>query len=1001
MSMGYDIPDEIKYKEKIVANLDLKQLGYAILFGMIAFFSYKIVPLSGEFKLITPSIFIIIGICFVFFGFEQKALDYLSYFIGIRKTGSRSKIAQKFFGIKEVKDNLIWLDDKAKIGMFKVQPINLNLLDSARRKVVLANYKAFLNQLSMPIQVLIKTTAVDLQNYFEKIETKSIRNGMTSTYSDFRMFEENFVSDKGVKKREYFLIARFRSDQSLDETSGKLSIIEESITACGLGINRLCDSELTDFLMDYGGEHQELGKAESKDEFKNMITPSLEFHPSYGIVNGELHQIVKVIGYPRKVDDGWLQSFLCKNEDYDISMHIQPASINHTLVYLHNQVIQQTSDLIMSTAKGTPNPSLEIKRADTMRIYEMLYKGEEKMFRVSIYIDNKAEDLKSLGLLAEKCVSNLNAQLMVPEKANWRTADSIKSTLPIADDKLGKNREILTSALTATFPFISPSNSNQNGVLFAHELETRNPIFLDLENQSNKHFFIIGISGSGKSYAAKYLAIQQLFKEDSKMYVLDPNGEYKGICNALGGDVIEISKESKSIINLFDLCGDDFGGKLLQLVSAFDIIMGGLNESQKAILSDAVSSMYASKGIEADDESTWENTPPKFSDLKETLEKMRKEFGTSSPQARSLEALYRRIKMYCKGGVFGFLDQDTKIRSENPVLCFDLSRLPSAVKPLMIFVVLGFIQRQISKDREAKTVLIDEGWVLLRSKEAEQYVLEFVKTSRKFNASIGFITQEVEDLLRSDAGRSILNTASVKILMRLNASSINLVSSNLRLNEYEENYLLSARKGQGLVLTEDNAYCFHIQASPKIHELITTNPNEEMKTRKEKIKEKIKIDAEKGLYETSKITDAQKTELMKKGHVIYKTKFTNNGKYIFYLVKIRSNESAEHSFLCWFTFNRLLEFGLKPKMNVGVGSDIQFNFRNKRICFEVETGKRLNYMKREEMFARFLQREKEFDSVYLIVPNERIVRRYYGLCKNILTKSELESALSSLFSSPH
>ena len=99
--------------------------------------------------------------------------------------------------------------------------------------------------------------------------------------------------------------------------------------------------------------------------------------------------------------------------------------------------------------------------------------------------------------------------------------------------------------------------------------------------------------------------------------------------------------------------------------------------------------------------------------------------------------------MYCEGGVFGFLDQDTQLKADGQVLCFDLSKLPSAIKPLMIFMVLGFIQRKVSKDKETKTVLIDEGWVLLRSKEAEQYLLEFVKSSRKFNASVGFITISV------------------------------------------------------------------------------------------------------------------------------------------------------------------------------------------------------------------------------------------------------------------
>jgi len=74
--MGYDIPDEIKYREKVVANLDLKQLGYVFLFGILAYLAYKL-PIEGNAAFILPGIFGVLGIAFVFFNFDEKALDVL------------------------------------------------------------------------------------------------------------------------------------------------------------------------------------------------------------------------------------------------------------------------------------------------------------------------------------------------------------------------------------------------------------------------------------------------------------------------------------------------------------------------------------------------------------------------------------------------------------------------------------------------------------------------------------------------------------------------------------------------------------------------------------------------------------------------------------------------------------------------------------------------------------------------------------------------------------
>ena len=670
--MGYDIPDEIKYKEKIVANLDAKQLLYAIAFGIAALLSHNL-PLEGELKLLFPSIFAIAGVGFIFLNIEEKVKDVLAYYTNIRIAPHNSKPAQKFFEVKEIKDDSVYLDNGKILAILQVFPINFELLDESRKKALLVNYKEFLNQLTAPIQLLIRTRPINLKPYFEGIEArKDKKDFLLSFYSDFRVFEEDFIDDNDVKERSYYIVVPFKETKigknrnELKQLNEIISIIQECLSSCNLQSTRLNDEELFDFFHSYSdgfgeGSIKEIKlkkENESKEFFRNMITPSFDIKKNYAIVNSEFHRIIKIIGYPRKVEDGWLQSFLSKNENYDISIHITPSSINNMLVYLHNQIIQQTSDLFMSTAKGTPNPSLEIKKADTMRVYDSLYKGEEKMFGVSLCIDNKTSSLDNLDLVTEKCKSNLNAQLMVPRATDWRTADGIKSTLPIANDRLQANRDFLSNSLTATFPFISPVDTKKEGILFGHEADTLNPVFIDFDRMTNKHFFVIGISGSGKSYTSKYLIMQQLFKEDSKIYILDPNGEYAPLCRSLNGQVVELSRKSDSIINIFDIAGDEFGDKMLSLISSFDIIVGGLSESQKAVLSKVLTKVYAKKGIVHDKPETWKRNPPTFSDVRKVLSKLRKEHARRKKyiQDTSFEVLLNRVEMYCKRGIFGFLD---------------------------------------------------------------------------------------------------------------------------------------------------------------------------------------------------------------------------------------------------------------------------------------------------------------------------------------------------------
>ena len=752
-----------------------------------------------------------------------------------------SKTAQKFFEIREIKGNAFILDNETAIAVLQVRPLNFGLMDDARKKAVIANYKAFLNQIPVPIQILVRNRQFDLTAYFEALEKSGriLQTNLLGLFSDNKVFETNFLVSKKVKEKSYYLLIPCQRKASDKEDLSKLDdlvgITQERLKACGLDTRRLETLELAGFIGSYTGSKDNRmdlppnRKGEgSDDEFRNGITPSFDMKKEYAIVNGEYHRILRIGGYPRQVENGWLQDFLSKNDGYDISLHIQPSTISQMLIHLHNQIIQQTSDLLLSTSKGTPNPMLEIKKADTMRVYDSLYKGEEKLFSVSLYIDSKAGSEGELRLLTEKAKSSLNAQMMIPKLAVWRMADGIKAMLPVGNDALSAQREFLTNPLAATFPFISPATSDKGGVFFGHEIATDSPLFLDFDRMSNKHFFVLGISGSGKSYTSKYLIMQQLFREETAVYILDPNGEYAPLCNSLGGQVVELSRDSKSTINVFDLAGKDYADKMLSLIATFDIIVGGLTESQKGVLSKVLSRAYAKKGILHSKPETWGKRAPTFRNIHKVLSTLRKERGKAKEtvQDPSIEVLLNRVEMYCRGNIFGFLDRQSKIDVSRRFVCFDLSRLPDAVKTLMMFSVLEIIKHEIARDRKPKSILIDEGWSLLRSRAAAGYVFEFVKTSRKFNASIGFISQEIEDLLGSRTGRSILNTASVKILMRQNPSNIDEISRLLKLNDTSKEFLLTAANGQGLVMSEEGNYKFFVKASPKLHDLITTKPGE-------------------------------------------------------------------------------------------------------------------------------------------------------------------------------
>ncbi len=769
--------------------------------------------------------------------------------------------------------------------------------------------------------------------------------------------------------------------------------------------------------------------APPQELFPYLLAPSLaEIKPDHARFNEMRHRVVQASGYPRHVEDAWLQTFLSKNEDYDISTHIEPLSINDTLAYLHNQIIKQSCDQYSSQIKGIPNQALEVKLADTKRLYEALYKGEEKIFRVSLYLDNKADSEEKLNCLTEKCKSNLNSLLIMPKSCTYRMASAVRSCLPLGVDDLKIQQEFSTNSLAATIPFISSSCGLRDGVLLGKEEETKTPVYIDFDSLPNKHFFILGTSGSGKSYTAKYLLIQLFIAMDARIYVLDPNSEYRELCERFGGQTIELSRNSESIINIFDLSNEDFGSKMLSLISIFDIIVDGLSESQKGVLNRILLQTYELKGIVQSDPATWSREPPTFSDFQDIVALMRKEAtksdkSFSKQESKSLEVLSNRAAMYVKDGFFGFLDRQTRIDLHSRFINFDLSKLPSSVRTLMMFATLDFLGREVKKDNKPKVLLIDEGWALLRSKEAEGYMLDFVKSSRKYGASMGFITQEIEDLLSTDGGRSILNQTATKILMHQNTTNIDLISDSLKLNSSERDFLVKCSKGHGLLISGENRTRFFTRPSNTIHEMITTDPAEVLElAKKDRLvivakskrsmraakplspeeevrweeKETAKLDPEADYYKCSLLSENQKNVLKRMGYVEESLEPFGARSGPKWLVKPRGPEGALHALMVLHVRDAIKPYCPEMVLSTTVEPDIVALHNGKRIAFEIETGSWI-LKRNNDLEARFKRlKEKYPDGYYIIVTHTDYETDYqpYG---TVITKSKIKEFLASMF----
>ncbi len=107
-----------------------------------------------------------------------------------------------------------------------------------------------------------------------------------------------------------------------------------------------------------------------------------------------------------------------------------------------------------------------------------------------------------------------------------------------------------------------------------------------------------------------------------------------------------------------------------------------------------------------------------------------------------------------------------------------------------------------------------------------RFLFRMAKAARKQWAGLAVITQDADDLLGTELGQAVVTNAATQILLRQAPQAIDHVATAFRLSAGERAYLLSATRGQGLVMSGSSRAAFAAVSSPAEHAVATTDPAE-------------------------------------------------------------------------------------------------------------------------------------------------------------------------------
>jgi type IV secretory pathway VirB4 component len=124
--------------------------------------------------------------------------------------------------------------------------------------------------------------------------------------------------------------------------------------------------------------------------------------------------------------------------------------------------------------------------------------------------------------------------------------------------------------------------------------------------------------------------------------------------------------------------------------------------------------------------------------------------------------------------------------------------------------------------------VVDEAWLLMRDGVGAGFLFKMAKAARKYWAGLAVVTQDADDVLGSPLGRAIVSNAATQVLLRQAPQAIDAISETFHLSRGEREFLLTATRGEALLLTGDRHHKVALisMAAPGEHEVITTDPGE-------------------------------------------------------------------------------------------------------------------------------------------------------------------------------
>ena len=403
--------------------------------------------------------------------------------------------------------------------------------------------------------------------------------------------------------------------------------------------------------------------------------------------------------------------------------------------------------------------------------------------------------------------------------------DGLNTALPYGLRRVNAMRTLTTESTAILMPFRAHEIMEPGGTYCGMNAISNNLIIANRKNLLNGNGFILGVSGSGKSFFSKREIVSIFLGTNDEIIIADPQNEYTPLVQALGGVAINLSPTSPNHINAMDLAlgyGDSANPLIAKsefVLSFIEQIMGGtgkLEAVDKSIIDRCLTKIYADYL-----DSGYSIDPPTLVDLHKELKKQKEK------QAKELALA---LEMVSEGNLNMFAHQ-TNVDIHNRLISFGIRDLGKQLRTPGMLVMTDAIRNRVARNRERGIrthVIMDEMHIFFANELSSQFFAESWKQFRKDGALATGITQNVEDCLRSVTARTMLANSEYLVLLNQAPTDQIELAKLLNISDNQMSHVDSVGFGRGLIKCGSNIVPFvdNFPKDTKLYRLMSTKPEE-------------------------------------------------------------------------------------------------------------------------------------------------------------------------------